>query len=124
MARKAKPVTDTELQILHILWENAPLKIREIAEKLYKDCTSTEYGTVQSLLERLESKGYVKRDRSSFAHSFKAKVGRSAFLGLQLNLMASKMCEGSLTPLLMNLAQSIKLTKEEKEELLRLINNK
>jgi predicted transcriptional regulator len=121
MTRKSYKASDTELEILNVLWERGALKIRDVTEALYEKSTTSTYATVQSLLERLESKGLVKRNRSGFAHLFSAKVSRSQFLGRQLKAMADKVCEGSMTPLLMHLAQSVKLTDEEREELLGII---
>ena len=84
MTGKNAPVTDTELQILDVLWSSGPLRIRDITRALYPGGRPSEYATVQSLLERLESKGYIHRDRSSFAHIFSACVERTAFIGSQL----------------------------------------
>ncbi len=77
-------VTDTELAILQVLWEEGPATIRQIADRLYPEGTTSEYATVPSLLQRLEVKGYVRRDRRSFAHVFRAKVARERFLDQRL----------------------------------------
>ncbi len=75
-------VTDTELSILDLLWSDGPSTIRQLAARLYPEGKTSEYATVQSLLLRLESKGYVARDRRSFAHVFRATVERSAIIGI------------------------------------------
>ena len=124
MVRKAAKASETELEILAVLWKRGPVRIREVAEELYGESGPSVYGTVQSLLERLEAKGLVKRDRSSFAHRFSAKVSRTEFLGKQLKAIADKVCEGSVAPVLLSLVQSVRLTSEERRDLLRLIDRK
>ena len=122
MPRKAVDVTDTELAILEVLWERGSATIREIAKELYTEVTTAEYGTVQSLLERLKAKGYVKRDRSSFAHTFTAKIKRSELIGRRLQDLAEKLCGGSWTPLLIHLAEGTKLTARDREMVHKLID--
>ncbi len=121
MDRSRQPVTDTELQILDALWTKGPLKIREITDTLYPRSRPSVYATVQSLLDRLEAKGYVRRDRSAFAHVFSASVERGAFIGGQLQDMADKVCDGSLTPLLLSLVERAELGDSARRELLKLI---
>ena len=67
---------DAELAVLQQLWEKGPATIRSLTDALYPKSTDAYYATVQKLLERLESKGCVRRDRSSWAHVFEAAVDR------------------------------------------------
>ena len=117
MPRTPVDVTETELAILEILWDKQTATIRQIVDELYREGTTGEYGAVQSLLERLESKGYVKRDRSSFAHVFSATIERDDLIGQRLQAVAEKLCGGSWTPLLMHLAQGVKLNAEDRKML-------
>ena len=60
MARTPQDITDAELDVLQVLWKHGPLTIRRITELLYGDCKTSHYATVQKLLDRLESKGFLK----------------------------------------------------------------
>jgi len=73
-------------------------------------------------LQRLEAKGYVARDRSAFVHVFRAKVQRSSIIGRRLQDVADKLCEGSLTPLLLQLAEKTRLTAQQREVLRKLLD--
>jgi predicted transcriptional regulator len=68
-------------------------------------------------LERLEAKGFVHRDRSSWPHVFAAALDREGLIGLRLRAMAEKLCGGSLTPLLTHLVQAERLSSEERQAL-------
>lgn len=117
-------VTDAELAVLDALWRRGQLSIRQIAAEVYPGGKASEYATVQKLLERLEAKGCVARDRSAFAHLFEARIERADVIGLELAEVADKLCEGSLTPLLTHLVAKRRLTREEREMLRRLLDER
>ncbi len=122
MARTPQDVTRTELSILQSLWDEGPLTIRLLTDKLYPGGGTSQYATVQKLLERLEAKGYVCRDRAGSAHTFSATVGRETLIGRQLQEVAEKLCGGSLTPLLTHLVRTKSLSDRERKELRALID--
>lgn len=124
MARKPKQVTDAELAILRLLWEADSLTSREIREKLYPKGTSSDHGTVQKLLQRLESKGFISRNRKSFAHVCRAKVSRNALLGQELEALAKKLTDGSMVPVLMHLVEGERLTTRERKEIRELLDRR
>ncbi len=113
---------DAELAVLQMLWERGPSTIRQLTDALYPSGSDAHYATVQKLLERLESKGCVGRDRSSWAHIFKATMGRDELIGHRLQAVAEKLCGGSLTPLLTNLVRSKRLTPKERREIRKLMD--
>jgi predicted transcriptional regulator len=122
MARTPQDVTDTELAVLQALWDGGPATIRRLTDVLYPGGGAAEYGTVQKLLDRLEKKGCVRRDRTGAAHTFTAAIGRDELIGRRLQTMAEKLCGGSLTPLLTHLVRGRRLSARERQELRALID--
>ncbi len=122
MASKTINVTEAELAVLDALWEEGAVTIRQITNKLYDKGTTSEYATVQKLLDRLQAKGCVKRSKRSHAHTFSAKVSRSELIGSGLETLAEKLCSGSLTPLLMHLTENTKLSPQDRDKLRELID--
>jgi BlaI family penicillinase repressor len=122
MARTPQDVTDTELALLQVLWDGGPATIRHLTDVIYPGGGAAQYATVQKLLERLESKGCVHRDRTPPAHIFKAVIARDDLIGRRLRDMAEKLCGGSLTPLLTHLVRTQGLTSRERQELRDLID--
>ncbi len=110
-------VTDAELSVLQTLWDQGPATIRRLTDTLYPEGTSGQYGTVQKLLERLEAKGCVTRDRKPWPHVFVAIIDRGTLIGWRLRNMAEKLCGGSMTPLLLHLLKTDKFSPEERKEL-------
>jgi BlaI family penicillinase repressor len=128
MARNPTPqdVPDAELKVLQALWEMGPATIRQLTDVLYPEGGDASYATVQKLLERLEHKGYVRRDRSTHAHRFSAVTDRDTLVnqlvGQRLRVMAEKLCGGMMAPLLTHLLKAEALTPEERQELRQLID--
>ena len=76
---------------------------------------------MQVQLDRLEKKGLVRRDRSKRPLLFVPTASRDAVIGDELQQLADKVCEGSLAPLILNLAQRAQLSAGEKAELWKLL---
>jgi BlaI family penicillinase repressor len=115
-------VTDTELAMLQVLWQEGRATRRQIADVLYPDGDAAHYATVQKLMERLEDKGYVKHHRQRGVLVYIPLVDREELLSRRLREVAEKLCGGSLTPLVMNLVRSEPLTAGELDELQAFIN--
>jgi predicted transcriptional regulator len=114
-------ITDAELSILQVLWERGEAATREIAAALYEEVTDPKMASAQKLLERLEAKGCVHRDRSQRAHRFRPAVTHEAFLRSRLQALADRLCDGALAPLVTTLLRSKGLSRAQREELRKLI---
>ena len=122
MNRNQGDVTDAELALLQALWEEGPATIRQLVERVYAQEGASVYATVQKLLERLEAKGCVVRDRSEPVHVFAAAINRDELIGRRLRAVADSLCGGSLTPLLTHLVEGGDLTAQDRQELRSLID--
>jgi predicted transcriptional regulator len=76
---------------------------------------------VHKLLERLEAKGHVRRDRRDGVYVFRAVVERDEIIGQELEALVERMCGGSLQPLFTSLLRVRGLKPEELRELLALV---
>ena len=132
MARQKADVTDAEMAIMQVLWRRAEspdphgimvaASTRQIADEVYGGrADAAQYATVQKLLERLEAKGFVNRDRTLFVHLFSAAVGRDELVGRRLRDMVDKLCDGSLAPVLSHLFKAKGLSESERRALRELI---
>jgi predicted transcriptional regulator len=123
MGQDLPHITDAELAVLQLLWDRGPSAVRLLADALYPGGGPSEYATVHRLLERLEGKGYVRRERTGGVYLFHPARARDEVLGQQLEALLEKMAGGSLQPLLTNLLRSRRLTPEELRELLALVDD-
>jgi len=110
---KQRPLANAELAVMDLLWKEDRLTARRIREQLYPDATKAQHGTVQRLLQRLEDKGYVERDRNLSVHFFSAAVSRQTYACSQLESLAARLTGGSLAPLITHLVEARKISPEE-----------
>lgn len=116
-------VTEGELLILEVIWRVGAPTSRGIAESVYNDASDSKMASVQKLLERLEAKGCVLRDRQDRAHRFRALVSREEFLRHRLHELADRLCDGAIAPLVTTLLRSKKgLSKKNRNQLRQLID--
>jgi BlaI family penicillinase repressor len=122
MSQRNPDVTEAELALLQSLWEAGPATIRQLVERVYKQGGTSVYATVQKLLDRLEAKGCVRRDRGGPVHVFRAAIDRDELIGRRLRAVADSLCGGSLSPLLTHLVEGKGLSPRERRELRALID--
>lgn len=106
-------LTNAELAIMELLWQQDRMTARQIREELYSDRKKAQHGTVQRLLQHLEDKGFIQRDRSLSIHFFSAAIDRRTYAGSQLESLASRLTGGSFTPLITHLVEGKKLSRED-----------
>jgi BlaI family transcriptional regulator, penicillinase repressor len=122
MARRAQDVTDAELAILQVLWEQQGATVRELAERLYPSGTPSDLATVQKLLKRLEDKHCVLKKTTTRPQVYVALLERDDLIGQRLQSTADDLCSGSLMPLLSRLVRARPLTQEDRNALRELLD--
>jgi BlaI family transcriptional regulator, penicillinase repressor len=122
MPRPAQDVTDAELAILQVLWDRGQASVRELTEELYSQYSSSQHATVQKLLERLEAKDCVRRNRGTWPHMFEAAIERGDLIDRKLQQTADKLCDGSIQPLLTHLVKGARLSAQQRQSLRTLLD--
>lgn len=122
MGRNGHEITDTELEVLRQLWRRNDATIRELTDALYPDGGHSHYATVQSLLDRLQAKGFVEREKDGRLNRYRASVSRSELAGRRLRATADALFDGSMAPLLTHLVDSADLGPEEITALRQLVD--
>ena len=108
-------LTRLELQILEMLWTRGNASIREIQEGFPEPRPA--YTTVQTTVYRLETKRAVRRARKiSNAHIFEPLVARDAARHRLLDEILS-LFGGRAQPMMAQLAEAGKLTRDDVREL-------
>lgn len=122
MSDRNPDVTDAELAILQALWDGGPATIRQLVERVYRQGGASVYATVQKLLDRLEAKECVERDRGGSVHVFRAAINRDELIDRRLRAVADALCGGSLSPLLSHLVEGKGFSEKERRELRDLVD--
>src|SRR5262245_13958165 len=85
------PISETELEVIKVLWEEGPATVRDVNAVLRRQGRRWAYTTVLTLLQRLETKGYARSDKSGLAHVFTAAVSRDRLLRQRLKDLANEL---------------------------------
>jgi BlaI family transcriptional regulator, penicillinase repressor len=124
MAAKYVKPTESELEILNILWQKGDATVREVHEELAKS-KEVGYTTTLKLMQIMHEKGIVKRDESMRTHIYQPAVNREKTQKHLLNKMIDSLFGGSSTQLVLQALGSgeQKVSAEELEKIQNLINN-
>ena len=106
-------ISDAELELLKELWDSGSTTVRDLHSLFESRGYTWAYTTVQTMLTRLEEKGYVNVDRTDLRHEFAAAVDRDSLLGSRLDELADKICGGAAGPLLLNLVNKGRFSADE-----------
>lgn len=118
-----KQITEAETSVMEVLWRQPDgATVRDIVLAIYDRHEHSLHGGVKSFLDRLMEKGYVRVDKTGFAHRFFAVVAREQYVGEQLRQMAEHHFGGALAPMLLAFAKQARLSRKDRAEIEKLID--
>ena len=124
MKRKNLPsLSPSETEILRLVWQLDKATVQEVCDSL-PSTRKIAYATVQTLLRRLEKKGYLKHQIRGKAHVFSPAVKQEAVIKRSIGDFLNRLFGGDPVPLIQYLAKHGKINSDDIEELKRLINKK
>lgn len=106
-----------------MLWDEGPKPVRDVLSHLHQQGRQVAYTTVQTLLTRLEHKGFVASDKSGLAFVYRAAISRDRVTNSRLDTLLEQMYDGAAGPLVLQLIRSERLTQNEIAQLQRLIED-
>ncbi|MFT4093970.1 MAG: BlaI/MecI/CopY family transcriptional regulator [Niabella sp.] len=119
--KSIKP-TESELEILQVLWQKGKATVREVHEELVGN-KDVGYTTTLKLMQIMNEKGLVKRDASARTHIYKASTNKENTQKVLLNRFISNLFGGSSTQLVMQALGNNKVPAEELEKIQLLIDD-
>ncbi len=115
MTNNIKP-TDSELEILNILWEKGPSTVRDVHDELEKS-KDAGYTTTLKLMQIMHEKGLLKRDATNKSHVFTANVSQEKTQGQLVKRMIDNVFNGSASQLVMQALGNHKADEKELDEI-------
>jgi BlaI family penicillinase repressor len=117
MAPRQIDLGAAELEVLKTLWDEAPLTVREVMNRLHGRGRQVAYTTVLTFLQRLEQKGFVKSDKSGMAYVYRPAVTRERVSKSRLSSLLDELYDGAAGPLVLQLIQEEEFTTDEIQQL-------
>jgi len=122
MSKKKLPaLSPSETEILRLVWLLDKATVQDVCDKLPAK-RKIAYATVQTLLRRLEKKGYLKHRIRGKAHVFFAAVKSENVIKRSVNDFLDKLFGGDPVPLMQYLAEHGGIDADDIEKLKKLTN--
>lgn len=120
----ANPLANAELSVMELLWDHGSLTARQIQDRLYGESDRSQHGTVQRLLQRLEDKELVEREKVGAANAFSTRISREQYAASQLQSIVERLTGGSIAPLLSHLIDQKRLSRAELRRLREILDGR
>lgn len=112
--------TESELEILQVLWQKGPSTVRQVNDILNKK-REIGYTTTLKLLQIMAEKRLVVRDTSDRIHIYEAAVGETITQQHLLKRFVDTLFRGSASQLVMQALGNHEASSEELDEIKLLI---
>ncbi len=115
-----KKPTDAELEVLHVLWANGPSSVRFVNTELSRN-REVVYTTTLKMMQVMAEKGLLKRDTSQRTHLYEAAIGEEEIQQGLLDKLVHTAFKGSPLRLVVQALGHEKTSKEDLEEIKKII---
>jgi predicted transcriptional regulator len=122
MARKDARISDAELQLLQLLWDESPLGATDIAQRVPPG-RSWSLTTVKTLLSRLVAKGALTTENEGRRFRYRPAIARETIAARQAGGLVDKLFGGRVSPLVAQLAEQREIDPKDLDELEALIRS-
>ncbi len=119
MSKQHKP-TESELEILSILWDKEHATVRDVHE-IVQQTKDVGYTTTLKLMQIMHEKGLVTRDASSKTHIYTPSFGKQAAQEQYLGKMIKTLFSGSTSALVLQALGNHQTTEADLDAIKELI---
>lgn len=120
-AKEEKLLTEVELELMTILWRLGEGSVADVLEQLPKE-RDLAYTSVSTVLRILEQKRILKTRKEGRGHVYIPTLAKSDYEAKTVKHVVERVFEGTPVALVKQLLSSVKMSKEELDELKKLLN--
>ncbi len=113
-------LTKAEWQIMNALWKKYPASVRDVIENLEED-VDWAYTTVKTMLDRLVKKGVLKVSKERNVSMYEPIVSQKKTRQVAIKSFVNQAFDGAVGSLMQHLLAEEKLSRKEREELVRIL---
>ena len=114
-------ISDSELEVMKILWEKGAMTSPEIIEAL-SEKTDWSKTTIKTLITRLVSKEAIEQiKKAGQLYIYKHLISEKKYKKTENENFVTKLYKGSVNNMLLNFVEEKQISKEDLQKLLELI---
>jgi BlaI family transcriptional regulator, penicillinase repressor len=113
-------ISDAESVVMDVLWARNPLAADEVMTAVAQ-AQDWQEATVKTLLNRLLNKGAIRAERDGRRYLYVPELKREDWVRAQSAGLLERLFDGRLAPLVAHFGEQGKLSREDIDELKRLI---
>jgi BlaI family penicillinase repressor len=117
------PITDAEWEVMNVLWDKSPGTAMDVSDALHAK-TDWSPKTVKTLLGRLVRKGVLRFREEGNRYIYTPAIPRQRYVREESASFVERVFGGESTPALMHFVRSTRLTRDEIDELRRILDEK
>jgi predicted transcriptional regulator len=122
MKKPSPRISDAEMQLLQLLWDDSPLGASELAERVPTH-RGWKLSTVKTLLSRLLAKGAIAAEAEGRSFRYRPVVERATIAGGQAGRLVDRLFGGRVSPLVAQLAEQREIDPADLDELEQLVRD-
>jgi len=109
-------ISQSELDIMDVLWDNSPMAASDVVERLDND-KDWSSRTVKTLLSRLVEKGALSTEADGRRYLYTPLIAKDTYAARAAKSLSDRLFGGRAAPLVAHLAQGDGLTETDIQEL-------
>jgi BlaI family penicillinase repressor len=109
-----------EMQIMNVVWEKGKATVHDVKDALGKG-RKPAYSTILTMMRKIEAKGYLEHDVDNRTYVYRPTISQNLARRSILGDILDRLFEGSPTLLLNSLVEQNQVSKEELDQLVKLI---
>jgi BlaI family penicillinase repressor len=119
--KSAPSITDTEWEIMRVIWGKSPISAFEIIERLNQRDSSWHPKTVRALIARLVKKGVIDYEAHGRVYLYYPLVKEREGVAVASESFLERVFGGAVQPMIAHFVENKRLSRKEAEELRRLL---
>ena len=117
---KSPTLTEAELRLMDVLWQQGPSTVQHVLDALPKK-SQLAYNSVLTTIRILEKKGYVRHIKDGRAHVYRPLVARSEATRSEISHLAHRFFKNSHEMLVLNILEDRGVDADELQRLRQLL---
>jgi predicted transcriptional regulator len=122
MRKSLTPFGETEMEVLHNVWELGEASVADVRERILKN-RKVAYTTIMTVMKNLADKGFLKYRKEGISYIYSAAIDPSDVRYNVVDGIVEKVFHGSAKDLVQTLVKSEHLTDKDRDEIRKMIQS-